>query len=298
MSVVLQGAKLGVPGSGLGQDGLIVQLSRVAGASLQLSAFATGVLLVYLGLGALRTARTPYLGILVALLGSGPTAILFLAQKYELNQDLGFLAVVLSAFTLCVCAHQVRSKRGVRRILALAGITLLCVSARVVLERTAPANPWGKSLGALEHILRWSLLGFIALRHLKDGRRLVLSRAAVLFVPVLLASTVSLSDEVSHSGLWLVIGRSLSALTPNAELGALGCFGFAAALTFAFAALSDRTSSAQLQCALIGLGVFSATSPLACAWLTCSGFALLLICCVTREDFSAPLSSNRQELSA
>lgn len=292
-SVLLHGAKLGIQGAFVGSGKWVQQVGRAADASAQLASFGSGVLLVYLGLSTVRTARNPFLGILAALLGAAPTAILFLSQKYQLNQSLGFYAALFTGMTMCLCAHQSSRLNDVRRILFLGGLVLVVTCLRLTLERAAALHMgWSQSLGALEHALRWAVLVLVALRALRRRERSHVSRALLLFAPLVLAAASIAAREPHPTGPWLLVGRSLALLSPID--GSLGIFGLSSAMTLAFAGLTSPLSLTQLCCSMIALGLFSATTPLACAWLTCISFAVVLVSWDPTRTFSpGALRSNR-----
>lgn len=263
-------------GAFVGADKWVHWLGRVAETTTQAAAITSGLLLVFLGLVMIRTSKHPVLGLFAGLLGTGPTVVLFLAQKFVLHQQFAWMSATLAGFAMLLCAQQAKRNPGLRLLLAMAGASLLLLCLRLHLAALNAATPLLLGLGGLEVAFRWGALLILLGRQLKHHRVNPVINAALFGASILLSAAVPVASTSGVGDWQLLLGRTLREL--SSSVLASPPWAISLALLAVIWNLPRRGGSlTQLIAAMIVLGVFSATSPLSSAWLTLCAFTVVVV---------------------
>ncbi len=279
LSVITEGMSNALRGAFVGTQDWVDWTSRASSFASQAAAIATGMLLIYLGLMAVRMTRNGYLGILLGLLGAGPTVLIFLAQRFILNQELAWTAALLASCSMLLAAHQSQSQSDLRAILALAGGTMLTAVLRTRLEDEGAWAVVLLGLSGIEVILRWATLLTVMGRQIWRGRHRPWQSTSLIGCAILLAASSHVSTLPSAGNWQLILGRTLNELAPHATFGFAGPLGFSLALLSVVWSLTTAPLSlSRVMVAVLALGIFAPTTPLTAGWLTVAAFTVVIIC--------------------
>lgn len=275
-ALILEAASHALRGAFVGAGKWVKGLGFAAECTTQAAAIASGLLLIFLGLVTIRTSKHPALGLFAGLLGTGPTVVLFLAQKFVLHQQFAWLSATLTGFAMLLCAQQAKRNPALRLLLALAGASLLLLCLRLHLSELNASPSLLRGLGGLEVASRWGALIVLLGRQLGLHRTAPWINASLGGASLLLSAAVPVASASGVGDWQLMLGRTLRAM--SSSVLAAPPWALSLALLAVVWNLPRRSGSlSQLVAAMIVLGVFSGTSPLSSAWLTLCAFTVVII---------------------
>lgn len=279
LALLTEGVSHALRGAFVGTQAWVESTSRASGFASQASAIATGMLLIYIGLMAVRMTRNSYWGMALGLLGAGPTVLIFLAQRFVLNQELAWTAALLASCTMLLAAHQAISQPDIRGILALAGGTMLTAVLRIKFEEEGVLPVVLVALSGIEILLRWTTLLAVVGRQVWRGRQRPWQSTSLIGSAILLAASSHVTTLPNPGDWQLILGRTLNELAPHATFGMAGPLGFSLALLSVIWSLTTAPLSlSRVTVAILALGIFAPTTPLTAAWLTLTAFTVVVIC--------------------